>query len=60
MCHLLPGRDGQDECGKDRKGVSRVGGPALDLGAHGQTEERDQVGQREGLIVLFWVAENET
>lgn len=40
--HLLPGRDGQDERGEDRKGVPCVRVPTLNLGAHWQTEERDR------------------
>lgn len=59
VCHLLPAGDGQDKRGEDGKGVSSIGGPAFDLGAHWQTEERHLIGQGEGLVVLFWVSENE-
>lgn len=58
VSHLLPAGDRQDERGEDREGVSSIGGPAFDRGAHWQTEERHLIGQREGLVVLLWVAEN--
>ena len=58
--HLFTGGDGQDEGGEDGQGVLGVGVPALDLGPHGQTEERHGLGQGKGLVVLLWVAEDET
>ena len=58
--HLLPRGDGQDEGGEHRQGVLGAGGPALDLGPHGQTEEGHGLGQREGLVVILRVAEDET
>lgn len=57
--HLLPAGDGQDERGENGEGVSSVGGPAFDLGAHWQTKERHLIGQGEGLVVVLRVAENE-
>ena len=58
--HLLPRGDGQDEGGEHGQGVLGAGGPAFNLGPHGQTEEGHGLGQGEGLVVLLRVAEDET
>lgn len=58
--YLVPRGSGQDKGGEDRKLVFGVDRPALDSGAHGEAEDRDGLGEREGLAVLLWVAAKET